>query len=91
MAIFEMLHPDDVERTREGFELTQRGQPAIRFPNRYQCKDGSYRWISWVGVPEDGMVYCSGRDITEERPPKPNSRKLKGPCVSRKRWRASVN
>ena len=67
MSIFEMLHPDDVERTRGGFELTQQGQPAIRFPNRYRCKDGGYRWISWVGVPEDGMVYCSGRDITEEK------------------------
>jgi signal transduction histidine kinase/CheY-like chemotaxis protein len=67
MSIFEMLHPDDAERTRGGFELTQQGQPAIRFPNRYRCKDGSYRWISWVGVPEDGMVYCTGRDITEEK------------------------
>jgi PAS domain S-box-containing protein len=67
MSIFEMLHPDDVERTRGGFDLTQIGQPAIRFPNRYRCKDGGYRWISWVGVPEDGMVYCTGRDITEEK------------------------
>ena len=67
MSIFEMLHPHDVERTRVGFNLTQIGQPAIRFPNRYRCKDGSYRWISWVGVPEDGMVYCSGRDITQEK------------------------
>jgi len=64
MSIFELLHPDDVERTKAGFALTQQGQPAIQFPNRYRCKDGSYRWISWVGVPEDGMVYCSGRDIT---------------------------
>jgi PAS domain S-box-containing protein len=67
VSIFELLHPDDLERTRAGFQLTQQGQPAIRFPNRYRCKDGSYRWISWVGVPEDGMVYCSGRDITEEK------------------------
>jgi PAS domain S-box-containing protein len=66
-SIFELLHPDDVERTQAGFDLTQQGQPAIRFPNRYRCKDGGYRWISWVGVPEDGMVYCSGRDITEEK------------------------
>jgi PAS domain S-box-containing protein len=66
MSIFELLHPDDVGRTRDGFNLTQIGQPAIRFPNRYRCKDGSYRWISWVGVPEDGMVYCTGRDITDE-------------------------
>jgi PAS domain S-box-containing protein len=66
MSIWELLHPDDLERTRGGFALTQIGQPAIRFPNRYRTKSGDYRWISWVGVPEDGLVYCSGRDITEE-------------------------
>ncbi|MBL6080655.1 PAS domain S-box protein [Belnapia sp. T18] len=67
MSIFELLHPDDVDRTRQGFQLTQLGQPAIRFENRYRCKDGTYRWISWVGIPEDGMVYCTGRDVTEEK------------------------
>jgi PAS domain S-box-containing protein len=67
MSIWELLHPEDVERTRDGFNLTQIGQPAIRFPNRYRAKDGSYRWISWVGVPEGGLVYCTGRDITEEK------------------------
>lgn len=67
MSMFELLHPDDVERTREWLALTQQGQPAIRFPNRYRCKDGTYRWISWVGIPEDEMIYCSGRDITEEK------------------------
>jgi PAS domain S-box-containing protein len=67
MSIFELLHPDDLEHTRAGFELTQVGQPALRFANRYRCKDGSYRWISWIGIPEDGFVYCTGRDITAER------------------------
>ena len=67
MSIFELLHPDDVEHTRAGFELTLVGQPAIRFVNRYRCKDGSYRYISWVGIQEDGYVYCTGRDITVER------------------------
>ena len=76
MSIFELVHPDDVERTRAGFELTQIGQPAIRFPNRYRCKDGSYRWISWIGVPEEGMVYCTGRDITEERVAEAERRQL---------------
>ncbi|MEG3086085.1 hybrid sensor histidine kinase/response regulator [Sphingomonas sp. PB4P5] len=66
-AIFDLLHPDDVERTMAGFDLTLLGHPVVRFPNRYRCKDGSYRWISWVGVPEDGMIYCSGRDITHEK------------------------
>ena len=67
MSIFELLHPEDLEHTRAGFELTQVGQPALRFVNRYRHKDGSYRWISWVGIPEDGLVYCTGRDITQER------------------------
>jgi PAS domain S-box-containing protein len=67
MSIFELLHPDDVEHTRAGFELTLVGQPAIRFINRYRCKDGTYRWISWVGIHEDGFVYCTGRDITAEQ------------------------
>lgn len=43
MSIFELLHPDDVEHTRAGFELTLVGQPAIRFENRYRCKDGGHR------------------------------------------------
>jgi PAS domain S-box-containing protein len=67
MSIFELLHPDDVEHTRAGFELTLVGQPALRFVNRYRCKNGSYRWISWVGIQEDDFVYCTGRDITAEK------------------------
>ena len=67
MSIFELLHSGDVEHTRAGFELTLVGQPAIRFVNRYRCKDGNYRYISWVGIQEDGYVYCTGRDITVER------------------------
>jgi PAS domain S-box-containing protein len=67
MSIFELLHPDDVEHTRAGFELTLANQPALRFVNRYRCKDGRHRYISWVGIQEDGYVYCTGRDITAER------------------------
>jgi PAS domain S-box-containing protein len=46
MSIFELLHPEDPEHTRTGFEVTQEGQPALRLVNRNRCKDGSYRWIS---------------------------------------------
>ena len=67
MSIFELLHPDDVEHTRAGFELTLVGQPALRFVNRSRCKNGGHRWISWVGIQEDGFVYCTGRDITAEK------------------------
>lgn len=66
-SIFELLHPDDVESTRAGFEALDEENPAFRFPNRYRCKDGSYRWISWFGVEEDGLIYCIGHDVTQER------------------------
>ncbi len=67
MSIFELLHPDDLEHTRAGFELVLADQPALRFVNRYRCKDGGYRWISWIGIQEDGFIYCTGRDITAEK------------------------
>ena len=67
MPIVAMLHPDDVARTRIAFAVARHGRPASRFPNRVRAKDGSYRWFSWVGVPEEGLLYCSGRDITTEK------------------------
>ena len=66
VSLFELIHPDDVERTRTQSNLTQQGKPAIKFTNRYRRKDGAYRWISWVGAFEDGVIFCSGRDITAE-------------------------
>ncbi len=30
-------------------------------------KDGSYRWISWVGAPEGGLIFANGRDVTAEK------------------------
>ncbi len=65
--IWDFLHPDDIEVTRNGFTRARPGHPAIQFPNRYRCKDSSYRWISWVAVFEDGLVYCTGRDVTEDK------------------------
>jgi signal transduction histidine kinase len=40
---------------------------VVNFVNRYRCKNGSYRWLSWIGVPEEGKYYCSGRDISTEK------------------------
>lgn len=65
---FEFLHPDDLLRSKEAFEtLLARGDPVIRFENRYRCSDGRYLWISWVSVPEGGRIYCTGRDITQDK------------------------
>lgn len=67
MSIFEMLHPEDVERTRECFNAILAGETVVNFENRYRCKDGEYRTLCWVAVPELDKIYCIGRDITGER------------------------
>jgi PAS domain S-box-containing protein len=64
--LLELVHPDDLAKTLVGLEGLRRGEPALRFENRYRRKDGTYRWLSWVAVPDGGKFYCSARDITEE-------------------------
>ncbi|MCJ2066004.1 PAS domain-containing protein [Methylobacterium sp. J-088] len=64
---FDFLHPDDLARNHEAFEAIKRGQPALRFENRYRTKAGDYRWLSWVAVPENGKFYCTARDVTAEK------------------------
>ena len=64
----EFVHPDDRSATQKEVENLLRGQPTVRFENRYRCKDGSYRWLSWTSMPDpSGIRYVVGRDITEEK------------------------
>ena len=63
----DLVHPDDRERTTEAWHGILGGNPVLRFENRYRRKDGAYRWLSWVAVPEGSKFYCSARDITSEK------------------------
>jgi len=65
--LLDLVHPDDVGRTLAAFNRLKHGEPVLRFENRYRRKDGNYRWISWVAVPEGEEFYCSGRDMTAEK------------------------
>ncbi len=67
-AFTAFVHPDDQAATRTVWlNAVERGLPALRFENRYRHKDGGWRWLSWVGVPDDGKVYCSARDVTADK------------------------
>jgi PAS domain S-box-containing protein len=64
----DFVHPDDADQTR--VELAAFADPAhqsVRFENRYQAHDGSYRWLSWNSRlgPDGRTIYCVVRDITE--------------------------
>jgi PAS domain S-box-containing protein len=65
--LFDLVHPDDRDRTIEGARQLSAGERLARFDNRYRHRDGSYRWISWAARPGEGVINAVGRDFTAER------------------------
>lgn len=65
----DFVHPEDIERTNNVSATLIDGIEAYRFENRYLCKDGSIKWLSWNSVPypNDGIMVGSARDITEQK------------------------
>ncbi|HZI14480.1 MAG TPA: histidine kinase dimerization/phospho-acceptor domain-containing protein, partial [Myxococcus sp.] len=63
------VHPEDLEATQAEVEKLARGEPTLRFENRYRCKDGGYKWLAWAATPVagEGFMYAAARDITEAR------------------------
>ena len=69
-SFLDFIHPDDVEATiTVTNERLKRGEKVFDFTNRYQCKDGTYRWLEWVAqpIPERGVMYSVARDITARK------------------------
>jgi len=60
-------HPDDREKTRQEVANLADGRTTFSFENRFRTSDGLYRELSWSAVPVDGLLYCSARDITEQK------------------------
>jgi PAS domain S-box-containing protein len=65
----EFVHPDDRHSTTAEAGTVAGGSGSVFFENRYLCKDGSYRWLSWKStpVPGEGLVYAVARDVTEQK------------------------
>jgi PAS domain S-box-containing protein len=66
-SFLELIHPDDYRATMDEIDKLEQGATTFSFENRYACKDGTYRTISWTAVPDDGFIHAVGRDVTEER------------------------
>jgi PAS domain S-box-containing protein len=60
-----LLHPDDQETTLGEIGHLAVARKTRRFESRLRHKNGSYRWVSWKAVPEQGRIYALGRDVTE--------------------------
>src|SRR5262249_23131511 len=64
---FDFIHPEDLVSTREAMAALIAQKEVINFPNRYPCKDGSYRWFEWRATTLGGRIYATARDITERK------------------------
>ncbi|GJE61416.1 PAS domain-containing protein [Methylobacterium trifolii] len=60
------MHPDDMEPTLAGLARMGETRRPARFENRIAAKDGGWRPIEWMVVPEaDGANFIAvGRDLT---------------------------
>lgn len=68
-SLINFIHPDDRQATLGEINWQQQGGFTDNFANRYICKDGSEKWLSWRAAynGEDGLIYATARDITSQR------------------------
>ena len=59
---------EDISDTKKIIEDLQKGTPLVNFKNRWVCKDGDIKWLSWTATtdPETEILYAVARDITEQ-------------------------
>ncbi len=66
----EFVHPEDRNKTDE-IKSTRLnyGLQILQFENRYLCKDGSFKWLSWNSFPypEESIIVGVARDITDRK------------------------
>lgn len=71
-CLWNWMHPEDMERMREAFQVTLPAQKKVRAEFRYRHVDGHYIWLETVakctteGLRVTGSIFAS-RDITERR------------------------
>ena len=66
-VFIDLLHPDDVEATKQAMSRLVGGETVVDLENRYRCKDGTYRWIEWRSSAVGKNIYAAARDITQRR------------------------
>ncbi|MEQ9401539.1 MAG: response regulator [Longimicrobiales bacterium] len=69
LAFRDLAHEADVEALEERSKRLEAGEPVSYQEARIRRPDGSFRWMSWSGlpVPGEGVVYAVGRDITRAK------------------------
>ncbi|HEV2609357.1 MAG TPA: PAS domain-containing protein, partial [Noviherbaspirillum sp.] len=63
----DFVHPEDMASTMAEAGKLAQGIRTMRFENRYRHKDGSWRWLSWIAVPDSEYIHAVARDVTAEK------------------------
>lgn len=62
----EFVYSEDRQATLNVKSQIIGGEEIYQFENRYMCKDGSYKWLSWNSYPykEESIMFGVARDVT---------------------------
>jgi PAS domain S-box-containing protein len=66
----ELVHPEERKKIRDTLNnCMSRNLETFNLQIRMQCKDASYKWLSWIGkiIKEEGIAIATARDITEQK------------------------
>ena len=65
----DFIHPEDRATVMGEVAKVVQGIATSELDLRLLCKDGSYKWLSFLGfsVPEEGLMYGMARDLTQRR------------------------
>lgn len=69
----EFIHPDDRNATIQRIRsIAEGGNPLSgnrAVENRYLCKDGTYKWLSWASFvhAKEELIFATARDISESK------------------------
>jgi PAS domain S-box-containing protein len=77
-SVFEFVHPEDRTMVADRFEDLKNGHSVSEVEVRVRRQDGQYLWIAWSAtpIPEEGIFYGYGRDITARRQAEEEMRRL---------------
>ncbi|MGM0526591.1 MAG: diguanylate cyclase domain-containing protein [Pseudomonadota bacterium] len=68
-SMFDFMHPDDHQKTRDVAQRINDGEQVVQFENRYLRKDGSTVFLLWSArwSEQDQMRVGVARDISEQK------------------------
>ena len=61
------IHPADEAKTKLILQRIRKKDIVLEFVNRYQTKEGNYRYLEWRARWQGEFIYAASRDITKRK------------------------